>query len=236
MLKNDERFWTITRKFNAATQSWGSSNGDFALLWQHTIDRWQIICGYLAAAKIGKPRGNVIEFGAGLGHLDDLLDTRVKSLLLLDHSDAYLKCRLKPLSRRTRFLRWNKPNFNNLRNNGEQFDWWMSIAVFYHIDTASAVTLLLESAKLLKLGGYMLVHGWNDMTRETLRANPNRLFDTYPQYSIHMDQISDAVSPELSEIFRTQDWPTIIFKKTSPSSAKERRRSKASKHNFLTQE
>ena len=232
MLKNDELFWKIGRKRDAVTQSWGSSKGDIVVLWKHALKRWQIICGYLAAAKIRKPHGSVVEFGAGLGHLDDLLGSSVENLLLLDHSDGYLKNRPKPLSRRASFLRWNKHNFTRLQAQGEQFDWWISIAVFYHIDTASAVALLLESSKLIKRGGHMMVYGWNLPTRESLRADLNRIFDTYPQYCIDMDQISEAVSPELSEVCRKMDWPTIVFKKMDRSdqpSTKVRRRRKDAK-------
>jgi len=77
MLKNDEVFWMPTEMDNAAYRSWGGSEGDFAKLWEHSVARWQWIRHQLSRIGVSAPRGKVIEFGSGMGLLDDLSTTAV---------------------------------------------------------------------------------------------------------------------------------------------------------------
>src|SRR5262249_24414676 len=98
MLKNDEIFWVPTTTMNAACRSWGGSEGDFAKLWEHSETRWKGIRHKLAWIGVPAPSGRIIEFGSGMGLLDDLLDDSCSCLVMVDHCDTYIRERVRPLS------------------------------------------------------------------------------------------------------------------------------------------
>src|SRR5436305_3233978 len=87
MLKNDETFWTPTDETDAARLSWSSSGGDVTALRVQTHHRWRHCLEMLARADLPVPSGKVVEFGAGMGFLDDLLDDTCSNILMLDHTD-----------------------------------------------------------------------------------------------------------------------------------------------------
>ncbi|MBV9951455.1 MAG: class I SAM-dependent methyltransferase [Acidimicrobiia bacterium] len=202
MLRNDVVFWGPRSDHNAALLSWGGSDGDFETLWNHTQKRWGWITDALSIAGAPTPTGRVIEFGSGMGLLDDVLDASTTSLVMLDHTDGYIAQRPHPLSARCRHLLWGPETLDELqRTEAGSFDWAMSIAVFYHLDTATAAALIRELAVLLAPGGHVLVEGWNPATPEQVRAlsSRDRLFSMYPNYPLDVDLLSAALAPELEE-------------------------------------
>lgn len=212
MLKTDESFWLPTG--NAAELSWGSSKGDVEKLWQHTERRWKVLMDRLDEEGFSHPSGRVLEFGAGMGLTDKLLDNSVTDITMLDHTRAYLDANPNPLSERCHFVQWGKTELLQLQEKAD-YDWCLSLAVFYHIDTATAVSLLLELGKTLKVGGKMLIYGWypqdyNFMRREGI----NRLFTTTPNYYIDPIAVMDTVQPELKMIaLYPKEWPMMVFQK-----------------------
>ena len=91
-----------------------------------------------------------------------------------------------------------------LRSEAESCDWLLSLSVFYHVDDATAVAIISELGKLLKPGGYALIHGWNDSTPAMLRERGNleRLFARYPQYFINWDLVQSSLALDYREIYR----------------------------------
>jgi hypothetical protein len=71
MLKDDEVFWQPSDTHNAPRLSWGSSNGNFEVLWDHTKNRWNRTLQILSREGLPHPRGKIVEFGSGMGLLDD---------------------------------------------------------------------------------------------------------------------------------------------------------------------
>ena len=140
MLRNDEVFWHPSQSSNAARLSWGGSEGDFANLWDHSTKKWKSIVRTLRDANLPSPRGKIVEFGPGMGLLDDLLDQTTTEILMLDHTAAYIQQRATPLSARCRHVLFARDNLVELlQSEAESCDWLLSISVFYHVDDATAV-------------------------------------------------------------------------------------------------
>lgn len=114
MLKNDEIFWLPSKTENAAYLSWGGSSGDFSQLWEHSQRRWDAILQNLARADVPFPSGKIIEFGSGMGLLDDLLSDESSCVVMLDHTDAYLRERPHPLRSRCRYVPWSPQGLDSL--------------------------------------------------------------------------------------------------------------------------
>jgi SAM-dependent methyltransferase len=210
MLLNDSRYWTPHDLPSAVALSWWSSRGDLERLRQHSAERWERIRSDLAAGGIAPPAGRVIEFGAGLGLLDDLLDATTTELVLLDHTDQYLAQRDRPLSPRARHVLWSRRALAGLQTG--QFDWLVSISVFYHLDQATAVALLLELGRALRPGGKALICGWTELTYEAVRADPGkRLFDPGPSYCLDTPALESALAPEYRPLHRTTS--TLVLEK-----------------------
>jgi 2-polyprenyl-3-methyl-5-hydroxy-6-metoxy-1,4-benzoquinol methylase len=210
MLKNDQSFWD-PGCVNPVKLSWGRSDGDFTKLLEHSILRWGVIAERLIKDGVGTPSGHVIEFGAGMGLSDDLLDNSVTKITMLDHSPGYLAARPKPLSSRCEYKKWDP----SVLHDGHAYDWLLIMAVFYHVDTATAVALLIELSKVIRQGGKILVYGWDDQSKDNLRADAyNRLFGNYPHYCVNAAAVIEAVTPELivkAEYHKA--WPMMIFEK-----------------------
>ena len=201
MLKNDEIFWEPNDQRNAALLSWGGSEGDFAVLWAHTQRRWAWILECLARTGVPAPSGRVVEFGSGMGLLDDLLDHTTSSIVMVDHTDAYLEQRPQPLSPRCKPVRWSSEALDDLQTERGSYDWLISVAVFYHVDDATAVALIRELGELLRPGGYVVIEGWNPPTPDLVRkmADRQRLFASYPNYVLNVDVIRAALALEYEE-------------------------------------
>ena len=120
--------------------------------------------------------------------------------------DANLPLPLEtPLSARCRHLLFTRDNLMELlRSEAESCDWLLSLSVFYHVDDATAVAIISEMGKLLKPGGYALIHGWNDSTPAILRERGNleRLFARYPQYFINWDLVQSSLALDYRKIYR----------------------------------
>ena len=205
MLKNDEIFWHPSQKGNASCLSWGGSGGDFGKLWNHSKKKWKFIVHTLRDANLPLPRGKIVEFGPGVGLLDGFLNQKATEILMLDHTAAYIEQRATPLSARCRHLLFTRDNLMELlRSEAESCDWLLSLSVFYHVDDATAVAIISELGKLLKPGGYALIHGWNDSTPAMLRERGNleRLFARYPQYFINWDLVQSSLALDYREIYR----------------------------------
>jgi 2-polyprenyl-3-methyl-5-hydroxy-6-metoxy-1,4-benzoquinol methylase len=205
MLKNDEIFWYPNESSNAVRLSWGGSAGDFEKLWDHSTKKWKHIVRTLRDAKLPSPRGKIVEFGPGMGLLDDLLDQTTSEILMLDHTSAYIQQRAAPLSARCRHVLFTEDNLVQLlQSEAESYDWLLSLSVFYHIDDATAVAIISELGKLLKPGGYALIYGWNDSTPEMLRERGTieRLFARYPQYFINWNLVQSSVAPDYRQVHR----------------------------------
>src|SRR5262249_570313 len=103
-----------------------------------------------------------------------------------------------------RHLEWSVETIATLQAEAGTFDWVISIAVFYHLDDATAVALIRELGRLLAVGGYVLIEGWNTATAEELRqsAVTDRLFSRYPRYFLNLDLVRDALRPEFHELCR----------------------------------
>jgi 2-polyprenyl-3-methyl-5-hydroxy-6-metoxy-1,4-benzoquinol methylase len=205
MLKNDEIFWHPSESENAARLSWGSSEGDFEKLWDHSTKKWKSIVRTLRDGNLPPPRGKIVEFGPGMGLLDDLLDQTTTEILMLDHTSAYIQQRATPLSARCRHILFTQDNLAGLlQDEAESWDWLLSISVFYHVDDATAVALIGELGKLLKPGGYVLIYGWNDSTPDMLRdrGKIERLFARYPQYFINWDLVQSSLALDYREVHR----------------------------------
>jgi 2-polyprenyl-3-methyl-5-hydroxy-6-metoxy-1,4-benzoquinol methylase len=198
MLKNDEIFWKPDEGRNAALLSWGGSEGDFPVLWAHSQRRWSYILQCLAQTGIPAPSGRVVEFGSGMGLLDDLLDDTTSSIVMLDHTDAYIEQRSRPLPPRCRHVLWSPQGLDALQREPASYDWLISVAVFYHVDDATAAALVRELGKLLKPGGYVLIEGWNSATPDSMReiADRKRLFARYPNYLLNVDLLRETLAPE----------------------------------------
>ena len=214
MLKNDEIFWHPSQKGNASCLSWGGSDGDFTNLWDHSLKRWQSIVHTLRDANVPSPRGKIVEFGSGMGLLDELLDDPSTEIVMLDHTTAYIEQRATPLSSRCRHVLFTRDNLARLQQSeAGSCDWLVSIAVFYHVDEATAVALIQELGKLLKPKGHVLIHGWLESNSDALRtsANLKRLFVRYPEYFINWDLVRSCLEPEYREVYRKQ---IAIYQKT----------------------
>src|SRR5215813_12559480 len=122
MLKNDEIFWLLNKTANAAYLTWGSSEGDFSKLWTFSQKRWKLILKNLARVSSPFPSGRIIEFGSGMGLLDDLLDDNSSCIVMLDHTDAYLRERPHPLKPRCRHVLWSPEGLNNLQAESASYD------------------------------------------------------------------------------------------------------------------
>jgi hypothetical protein len=118
MLKNDEIFWEPDEQRNAALLSWGGSDGDFEVLWAHTQKRWEWILHCLARTGVPAPSGRVVEFGSGMGLLDDLLDHTTSNIVMLDHTEEYLEQRPRPLSPRCQPVRWSSEALRPIAGDG----------------------------------------------------------------------------------------------------------------------
>jgi SAM-dependent methyltransferase len=214
MLKNDEVFWVPGADVTPVGLSWGSSEGDFGRLWEHSQRRWRFIQQAIARAGAPPPGGRILEFGAGLGLLDDLLDGRTSALVMVDHTDAYLAARPRPLSARCRHVQWSARGLEELLTETASYDWLISIAVFYHVEGATAASLILELGRLVKPGGHVLIEGWNTATPEKIRAmaTRERLFSRYPTYPIDLDLLGQALAPEYEELSREN---ILLYRKTA---------------------
>jgi 2-polyprenyl-3-methyl-5-hydroxy-6-metoxy-1,4-benzoquinol methylase len=202
MLKNDEFFWVPTD--NAVCRSWGGSEGDFAKLWEHSATRWTWIRQQLARVGVPVPSGRIVEFGSGMGLLDDLLDDSCSCLVMVDHCDAYIRERARPLSDRCRHVLWSKEGLARLQAEPPSYDWFIALAVFWHVEDSTAAALIREFGKLLKPGGHVLIQGWNTATPEKVRemSTQHRLFDTYPTYVLNLDLLRQALEPDYHELCR----------------------------------
>ena len=198
MLKNDEVFWSPDEERNAPLLSWGGSEGDFAVLWVHTQRRWSYILENVARAGAPAPSGRIVEFGSGMGLLDDLLDDTTSSIVMLDHTDAYIKQRPRPLTPRCRHVLWSRRGLERLQAEPASYDWLISVAVFYHVDDATAVALVQELGRLLRPGGYVLIQGWSSATPDRTRemADRGRLFARYPAYVLDVELVVETLAPE----------------------------------------
>jgi 2-polyprenyl-3-methyl-5-hydroxy-6-metoxy-1,4-benzoquinol methylase len=214
MLKNDEIFWHPGNDKNAARLSWGGSDGDFERLWDHSNNKWKSIVRTLQDSALPAPAGKIVEFGPGMGLLDDLLDQTTTEFLMLDHTDAYIGERTRSLSARCRHVLFTRDNLEDLlQKEAGCWDWLLSISVFYHVDDATAVALILELGKLLKPGGYVLIYGSNVSTPEMLRERGTleRLFARYPQYFINWDLVKSSLVPDYREVHRSG---FVVYQKT----------------------
>ncbi len=179
--------------------SWGGSHGDFDVLWEHTQTRWGYIARTVASFGL-HVGGRVLEFGAGLGLFDDVLDDTCTALVMLDHTDRYIRERPHPLRPRCRHVRWNEDTVATLAADEAPFDWLVSIAVFYHLDDATAIALIRELGQLLRPGGHVLIEGWNSVRDIGELAVRTRLFSRYPNYVLNEDVMRDALAPEFQEL------------------------------------
>ena len=213
MLRNDEVFWKPNAETDAVSLSWGGSQGDFSQLWKHSQDQWEWIVRNLNQIGLTGPNGRIVEFGSGMGLIDDLLQDRNSSILMLDHTDEYIKKRSQPLSSRCRHVLWTSQNLEDLHSEYGSYDWLISIAVFFHLDEITSVALILELGKLLKPGGYVLIQGWNSSTPEAVRqrANRQRLFSHYADYLLNANLLKDALAPDYPEISRQH---MLLYQKT----------------------
>jgi 2-polyprenyl-3-methyl-5-hydroxy-6-metoxy-1,4-benzoquinol methylase len=214
VLKNDEAFWNPDGAEGAARLSWGDSGGDVEALRAHAGERWAETLRYLGAAGVPRPAGRVIEFGAGMGWLDDHLGPDVTRIVMLDHTDRYLAARPRPLSARCRHVTWSHAAVERLRAEEAPFDWLVAIAVFYHLDTATAAALILELGALLAPGGHVLVRGWRTADRETVRALAvrDRLFTRYPSYPLELDLLRETLAPGFEERCREG---VLVYRRTA---------------------
>lgn len=212
MLKNDAVFWLPSKTENAAYLSWGNSHGDFSRLWEHSQRRWDSILKNLTRIGAPFPSGRIIEFGSGMGLLDDLLDDGSSCIVMLDHTDAYLRERPHPLKPRCRHVLWSPEGLNNLQAESASYDWLIAIAVFYHVEDITAAALVLELGKLLKPGGHVLIEGWNSATVEIVRqkSDQRRLFSRYPNYVLNLDLLQETLAPTFRELCR---HGTLLYRK-----------------------
>jgi SAM-dependent methyltransferase len=183
MLKNDEFFWVPSKTSNAACRSRGGSEGDFAKLWENSATRWQAI---------------------GMGLLDDLLDESCSYLVMVDQCDAYIRERARPLSTRCRHVLWSPEGLARLQAEPPSYDWFIALAVFWHVDDPTAAALIREFGKLVQPGGYVLIHSWNSATAEKVRemSTQHRLFGTYPTYVLNLDLLEQTLEPDYQELCR----------------------------------
>lgn len=216
MLKNDEAYWKPAGREEAVTLSWGGSVGDFSRLWDHSKRRWEHTERVLRDAGLPAPGGRLVEFGAGMGLLDDLLGAQVEELLMIDNTRSYIEARSRPLSCRCRHILLDPESLARLQREEQGgYDWLVSIATFYHFDDATVVGLVTELGRLLAGGGYVLIRDWNESTPEALRAagTAERLFSTYPRYFLDTDRIGAALAPSYEELHR--DHGVLVYRKRS---------------------
>lgn len=201
VLKNDEIFWQPAGGDNAPYLSWGSSGGDFEVLREHSRKRWGSILNNLTRAGLPHPKGNILEFGSGMGLLDELIDDPASRLTMLDHTAEYIAQRPFALSSRCRHVLWSSANLDALQAEPADYDWLLSIAVFYHVDDATAAALIRELGVLLRRGGHVLIRGFTRATADWVReaGTRERLFGRYPTYPLDLDRLSAALAPEFVE-------------------------------------
>jgi SAM-dependent methyltransferase len=213
LLKNDEACWQPRDAQEAASLSWGSSNGNFAVLWNHSRGRWRRILKALKGAGIAPPRGRIVEFGSGMGLLDDLLED-AEAITMLDHTDGYLAHRPHPLSARCRHVLWSRESVDALLAEPADYDWLVSIAVFYHIDDTTAAALILKLGQVLRPGGSVLIEGFNPAAVHWVRqeASNDRLFRRYPNYALNLDLLRDALAPDYDEVLRGE---VLVYRKNT---------------------
>jgi SAM-dependent methyltransferase len=139
-----------------------------------------------------------------MGILDDLLNDSCSCLVMVDHCDAYIRERAHPLSSRCRHVLWSKEGLARLHAETAAYDWFIALAVFWHVEDSTAAALIREFGKLLKPGGYVLIHGWNTATPEKVRemSTQHRLFDTYPTYVLNLDLLQETLESDYQELCR----------------------------------
>jgi 2-polyprenyl-3-methyl-5-hydroxy-6-metoxy-1,4-benzoquinol methylase len=213
MLKNDQVFWQPDDDNNAPYLSWGSSGGAFDTLWNHAQVRWKTTLEVLTEKDLPHPRGKIVEFGSGMGLLDDLLGDLGSTITMLDHTSDYISQRPKPLSPRCRHVLWSAKNLQLLQSETPDYDWLLSIAVFYHVDDPTAVALIREIGTVLRPGGHVLIRGFTVASVETMRllAERRRLFRTYPTYALNLDLLRDTLAPDYEELYR--DNNVLVYRK-----------------------
>lgn len=217
MLANDAKFWSPKGREEAAELSWGSSQGDTEVLRSHTWKRWHMIVESLVRSGVGTPSGVVAEFGAGVGLMDEVLDEGTTKFFMLDHTAAYIETRREPLNPRCRHLIWSERALDRLRC--EELDWFMSFAVFYHVDEATALALMHEFSQALKPGGKILIYGWNEHGQDTMsrikQSARKRLFTDYPEYFIRMKEVCAALAPECRTLLVDYGSAVAVVEKVS---------------------
>lgn len=217
MLKNDEVFWKPEGEVTAVTLSWGGSGGQFDRLWELSKRRWEHTLKVLRQdAELPLPSGKIVEFGSGMGLLDDLIDDDLSELLMLDVTKGYIEERTHPLTSRCRHVLFKPETLTELQcSESESFDWLICIAVFYHLDEVTAVALIAELGKLIKPGGYVLIRDWNELTIEALRevATVDRLFSSYPRYFIDTARVGAALALGFTEAYRGKE--VLVYQKRS---------------------
>ena len=162
------------------------------------------------------PSGGIIEFGAGMGYLDDILGDDTTSIVMLDHTDEYLAQRPHPLRPRCRHVRWSPEGLDALQAGPADHDWVISIAVFFHMDTPTAAAVIRELGRVLRPGGHVLIHGWNPATPEHVRGlgDRERLFSHYPNYLIDAEMLGEALADEYDTLC---DIDVFLLRKRPPT-------------------
>lgn len=187
MLANDAFFWTPTDLKDAVSLSWSASYGEYKKLYDHSVRTLMNIRHRIPAI----PCGKIVEFGSGLGILDDLLPPDVSELALIDHTHKFLAERPMPLSDRCRFTLLS--DIGTLPDG--YFDLAISIRVFYHIDTITAIAIIRELGRLIRQGGFVVIQGFYENTKEMARkfAEMQRLTIKDPNYIIDLELIKETV-------------------------------------------
>jgi SAM-dependent methyltransferase len=99
---------------------------------------------------------------------------------------------------RHRRCRTGRATLARLHAEPPSYDWFISIAVFWHVEDPTAAALIREFGKLLKPGGYVLIEGWNSATPEKMRemSTHHRLFSSYPTYVLNLDLLQKTLEPD----------------------------------------
>jgi SAM-dependent methyltransferase len=116
----------------------------------------------------------------------------------------YIRERARPMSTRCRHVLWSPEGLARLHAEPPSYDWFIALAVFWHVEDSTAAALIRELGKLLKPGGYVLIHGWNSATPEKVRemSAQHRLFDSYPTYVLNLDLLQETLEPDYQELCR----------------------------------
>lgn len=218
MLANDAIYWRAHDLPDAINKSWSSARGDYSTYangrkadWRHDI---LPVITTLPQGRVDLTR--TIDFGCGLGIMDEVLDTNTVELLMLDGNDTFISRRPTPLSKRCDFKTFSRETLDELKSSKcAHYTAALIINVLYHLDTTATLALSRALLELVRPGGHLVSYGYSDHGYSNLTAtSEHTLFDQYPHYLVDMTMIVSSLKSIADLEFQREGFS--VFRKRQP--------------------